>query len=659
MIQRFHEGQDDLDDNNDEELVEKDDVIVKNTEVSPENPDKEIDKARSKAANTIRPLRRTRIQYKMFAEPHWRKGYVKEVGKDKSKDEHCGWIEEDDKVLYKRNFPDEVEEWSYLPNVTFLEEKSNDELETNRDIYLTDLLLDKEGAEELKTQEVFATLVPEKRHKEPEIVAAKQTELDNWKKYGAFEVVKDEGQPTITTRWVVNSRDSFDGMKVNIKARLCLRGFQEETVPRSDSPTAAKEMLKVVLAIAANEKWKGECLDVSAAFLQGATLERDVYVLPPLEERREGEIWKIIKAGYGLYDASRQWYLEVVEELKKRGMEKVIGDDAVFYFREDDKVHGVILLHVDDFLTVGDSIFFEKVVEKVKQRFTFGKIEKDEFRFTGIDIKFHQDGTITMKQDSYAAAINEIPIDKTEDGERTLSTEEFKAFRGITGKILWLSEQTRPDLGFDALQLSCCNRKAQVKHIREANKIVRKAKAKENILKFGHIGEHQQIKILAYCDASYCTVEDRTRSVAGKMIFMTDEEETNVNPLYWKGKTIPQVSKSAKSAETRAMDICADDAVDLARVIKQIYTGLKGRAQIPVTMKSDSKSLKDTLESTKQIQEKYLRPIVQSIKDMIVRKEIERVDWVESAACHADILTKKDAKGTDRVMEIIKTGINN
>ena len=44
-------------------------------------------------------------------------------------------------------------------------------------------------------------------------------------------------------------------------------------------------------------------------------------------------------------------------------------------------------------------------------------------------------------------------------------------------------------------------------------------------MKFGHIGESQQIKILAYCDASYCTVEDRTRSVAGKMIFLTDEEE--------------------------------------------------------------------------------------------------------------------------------------
>ena len=80
----------------------------------------------------------------------------------------------------------------------------------------------------------------------------------------------------------------------------------------------------------------------------------------------------------------------------------------------------------------------------------------------------------------------------------------------------------------------------------------------------------EKLKILAYCDASYCTVEERTRSVAGKMVFLSNENEKDVNPLYWKSKTIPQVSKSTKSAETRAMDAYADDAVDLARIIKQI-----------------------------------------------------------------------------------------
>ena len=104
------------------------------------------------------------------------------------------------------------------------------------------------------------------------------------------------------------------------------------------------------------------------------------------------------------------------------------------------------------------------------------------------------------------------------------------------------------------------------------------------------------------------------------------------------------------------MDICADSAVDIARIFKQITTGKKGRSQLKVSMKSDSKGLQDTLNSTRQIEERYLRPIIQSIKDMIVRKEIGNVDWVPSKECYADVLTKKSAAGSEEVLEILKTG---
>ena len=73
-----------------------------------------------KAANTIRPLRRNRIQFKTFSDPRLRKGFVKRVGKQNGKDKHTCWIMEDDEVEKKINFADEVENWEYLPTVTFL-----------------------------------------------------------------------------------------------------------------------------------------------------------------------------------------------------------------------------------------------------------------------------------------------------------------------------------------------------------------------------------------------------------------------------------------------------------------------------------------------------------------------------------------------------------
>ena len=83
----------------------------------------------------------------------------------------------------------------------------------------------------------------------------------------------------------------------------------------------------------------------------------------------------------------------------------------------------------------------------------------------------------------------------------------------------------------------------------------------------------------------------------------------------WKAKTIPTVCKSAKAAETRTADKAIDDGVYCARTIYEVYTGLRGENQIPVTVLTDSKSLLDSVESTKQVDEKLIRPLVQFMKD--------------------------------------------
>ena len=92
--------------------------------------------------------------------------------------------------------------------------------------------------------------------------------------------------------------------------------------------------------------------------------------------------------------------------------------------------------------------------------------------------------------------------------------------------------------------------------------------------------------------------------------------------------------------------------------MNEILTGKKGRGQLKVVMKCDNQGVQDSLNTTKQVESKKLRPIVQSIKDMLTRKEIDCVDWVHSAHCHADPLTKKGARSTDKILEILQNGIN-
>ena len=123
-----------------------------------------------------------------------------------------------------------------------------------------------------------------------------------------------------------------------MKARLVLKGFQEEEYPRSDSPTVAKETLKIMMAITANEGFKTVSLDVQNAYLQGKNLDRLIYVEPPPEMKKTGMVWKMNKTANGLYDGGRKFYLKVDEVLRKLGHKRLTGEEAMYTFHKNSKL---------------------------------------------------------------------------------------------------------------------------------------------------------------------------------------------------------------------------------------------------------------------------------------------------------------------------------
>ena len=88
--------------------------------------------------------------------------------------------------------------------------------------------------------------------------------------------------------------------------------------------------------------------DIKSAFLQGKSLNRKVYVLPPPEANNNGKLWLLEKAAYGLIDGSRLFYLELKGKLEKLGMKEVSGDPGMFTKHQDGKLTGIVCSHVDD-----------------------------------------------------------------------------------------------------------------------------------------------------------------------------------------------------------------------------------------------------------------------------------------------------------------------
>ena len=263
--------------------------------------------------------------------------------------------------------------------------------------------------------EVLATLVPSSQFNDPEVKQAMEEELEKWNHFQAYEVVEDEGQDRIDGRWIVNRKEEHDGLKVNLKARYCLRGFKEDVKPRSDSPTVDRISTKLLYAIAGNEGWRLESIDVTAAFLQGSELDRDIFVTPPKEAKMDGFLWKMKKAAYGLYDASRRWWMKVMEVMIELGGKTLVGDESLVCFHKDGRLIGLISLHVDDFQGAGNEYFFKNVMDIISQRFKISKREVQSFRFTGVDVAGLENGDVTISQTSYAESLEKIQVDSNDD----------------------------------------------------------------------------------------------------------------------------------------------------------------------------------------------------------------------------------------------------
>jgi hypothetical protein len=276
-------------------------------------------------------------------------------------------------------------------------------------------------------------------------------------------------------------------------------------------------------------------------------------------------------------------------------MKPVSGDEAFFTMVKDGKLEGLCILHVDDFLVAGQSNFLTALDIQLHGRFKFGKIESRRFKFTGLNIEQKEDHTIMVDQIDFINGIR--PISSLRAGlkrsDEKLNKEEMKAYRGLTGQLSWAADNTRPDLAYDVRELATKTKDACLKDLQRANKVLKKAQISCVRLTYKPLSSNwKNLKILTYTDSSYRNDEDSTKSVGGRITFLTAGRSSCV-PLAWKSKTIQQVCKSVKTAETRSLDSGIEDSLYLAKTVQEIYSGISGETagKINICLKTDSKTI--------------------------------------------------------------------
>ena len=161
------------------------------------------------------------------------------------------------------------------------------------------------------------------------------------------------GQTAIPYSEVVRVKRGPDGKVQSYRVRIIAGGHRQvEGVNYTESFSAAAKMptVRAVLANAAHQDWEIKHVDVKSAYLI-ALLKETIYMKAPrgvLKPGEEGKVLRLLKGLYGLKQAGRGWYMEMMRVfIKELGFERSVIDHSVYY-RCKGEEHTIVAVATDD-----------------------------------------------------------------------------------------------------------------------------------------------------------------------------------------------------------------------------------------------------------------------------------------------------------------------
>ncbi|KAL0409200.1 UNVERIFIED_CONTAM: Retrovirus-related Pol polyprotein from transposon RE1 [Sesamum radiatum] len=338
---------------------------------------------------------------------------------------------------------------------------------------------------------------------------AMQSEIDALEQNNMWKVVSlPEGKRPIGCKWVFKTKLRADGSVERYKARLVAKGFNKVAgVDYTDnfSPVAKPVTLSLFLAIAAANNWPLHQSDINNTFLHGY-LEEDLYM------------------------ASRQWNVELTQQLTAFGFTQSAYDHCLFTKPTDLRLM-TFLVYVDDILITALSLIaIQTTKDYLHTLFTIKDIGEARY-FLGLEIARNSDG-IYVAQTKYVmdiladtglkegkATTTPLPLGLKLSTECGVSLQNPDSFRCLIGRLLYLGF-TRPDIAYSVQQLSQFLNRPCVEHWKAALHIVRYLKGCPSKGLF--FPSQSNPKLQAFCDADWASFLDSRRSLMGFCILLGD-----------------------------------------------------------------------------------------------------------------------------------------
>ena len=158
-----------------------------------------------------------------------------------------------------------------------------------------------------------------------------------------------------------------------------------------------------------------------------------------------------------------------------------------------------------------------------------------------------------MDQQEY---VTKIKIQEpTERGmkNQALNEKELSMLRSNISALQWIARGTRPDISFEAIDLSTRIRSATSEDLHRSVRALKHLKVEENMCKYTvpDLGPSKEWKLHVSTDASWGNHADNTNSMSGHVILLIGDRGRCV-PLAWESGEIQRVVNSTIAAEMLA-----------------------------------------------------------------------------------------------------------
>jgi len=455
------------------------------------------------------------------------------------------------------------------------------------------------------------------------------------------------GRRALGVKWVWTVKTTATGQLDKLKARLVAKGYNQ--IPGKDfskvyAPVGRYDSFRMLMALAAAQRFSLKQLDISSAFLYGKLDENELYIQqPPGYDDGTGRACRLIKSLYGLKQAPMVWYSDMEETLRKLGWTKIDTDWGLFKGPDGQTF---CLLYVDDMLLGGpDTAFLVKTAEAIGDRYQV-KVE-NLTKYLGMNLRIGQ-GYIGIDLGRYAGKVAKeynlhstgkvtVPLTmdpnreaaRVDEGERGQVTSKagIRDYQGKVGTLQWAASTVRPDLLLASSKLAQGSKGPTQFHVDQVQRSLKYLVDTPTLgITYRAVGEDTNI-LYAYCDAAWERSFDSHGQSHGYVIFL------NGGAISYGSKKHTTSCLSSAEAELTAAVTCTQEVIHLRRQMMLMGFPQPG----PTKIYTDSEALRQGLDTqASRLKHTYRRNWLQEKQ---LQGEVVLVGVPGEYQC-SDILTK-------------------